>query len=156
MKCPACGHPENKVLDSRSADEDTTVRRRRECLACGYRFTTYEKVETLPLMVCKRDNSREPFNRQKILNGLLKACQKRPVSIQQMEHLIDSIEAEFQNNLNSEVTTAAIGETIMNRLRAIDEVAYVRFVSVYRQFEDIDSFLEVLNSMKENKLGDGE
>jgi transcriptional repressor NrdR len=151
MKCPACGYSDNKVLDTRSIDDDKSVRRRRECLKCQYRFTTYETIETAPLMVCKRDTTREPFNRNKIMNGLIKACQKRPVSVRQMEALINSIESEFQNNLRSEVSTSEIGERIMAGLRDLDKVAYIRFVSVYRKFEDIDSFLDELYRIKNEK-----
>lgn len=151
MKCPACGYSENKVLDTRSTDEDTSVRRRRECLRCQHRFTTYETIENSPLMVCKRDNTREPFNRTKILNGLVKACQKRPVSTRQMEALIDAMEVDFQNNMRCEVSTSEIGQRIMDGLRELDEVAYIRFVSVYRKFDDIDSFFDELNELKKRK-----
>lgn len=151
MKCPACGCSENKVLDTRSVDDDKSVRRRRECLKCQCRFTTYETIETTPLMVCKRDNTLEPFNRNKIMNGLIKACQKRPISVRQMELLADEVEAEFQNNMRSEVSTTEIGERIMEKLRELDKVAYIRFVSVYRKFEDVDSFLDELNRIKNDE-----
>lgn len=150
MKCPACGYTENKVIDTRPVDDDKSVRRRRECLKCQFRFTTYETIETIPLMVVKRDNSREPFSRNKIMNGLIKACQKRPISVKQMEQLIDTVEAEFQNSMRGEVTSDEIGQRIMAGLRELDKVAYIRFVSVYRKFEDVDSFLEELNRLKEN------
>ncbi|MCI8387768.1 MAG: transcriptional repressor NrdR [Clostridiales bacterium] len=151
MKCPSCGYPENKVLDTRSIDDDRSVRRRRECLKCQFRFTTYETIETLPLMVCKSDNTREPFNRTKIMNGLIKACQKRPISVRQMQELVDAIETEFQNTLRSEVSTKEIGERIMNGLRRLDKVAYIRFVSVYRKFDDVNSFTEELERIKNDK-----
>lgn len=151
MKCPACGCSENKVLDTRSIDDDKSVRRRRECFKCLYRFTTYESIETTPLMVCKRDNTREPFNRNKIMNGLIKACQKRPVSVRQMEGLVDTIEYEFQNNLRGEISSSEIGERIMSGLLDLDKVAYIRFVSVYRKFEDIDSFFDELNRIKNDQ-----
>jgi transcriptional repressor NrdR len=151
MKCPVCGSSDNKVLDTRSIDDDKSVRRRRECLKCQCRFTTYETIETTPLMVCKRDNTREPFNRNKIMNGLIKACQKRPVSVRQMESLVDKIESEFQNNLRGEVSSTEIGEKIMAGLLSLDKVAYIRFVSVYRKFEDIDSFFDELNRIKNEK-----
>ena len=153
MKCPACGYSENKVLDTRSAEEDTSVRRRRECLRCQHRFTTYETVESTPMMVCKRDNTREPYNRAKILSGLVKACQKRPISTRQMEALIDTMEADFQNAMRCEVPTSEIGQRIMDGLRDMDEVAYIRFVSVYRKFDDIDSFFDELNALKRRKAG---
>ena len=149
MKCPACGYTENKVIDTRPVDDDKSVRRRRECLRCQFRFTTYETIETTPLMVVKRDNSREPFSRNKIMNGLIKACQKRPISLKQMEQLVDTVESEFQNSMRGEVTSDEIGTRIMAGLRELDKVAYIRFVSVYRKFEDIDSFLEELNRLKD-------
>lgn len=151
MRCPECGCSDNKVLDTRSIDDDRVVRRRRECVNCQRRFTTYETVESTPLMVCKRDNTREPFDRKKILNGLIKACQKRPISVRQMELLADEVEAEFQNNMRSEVSTTEIGERIMEKLRELDKVAYIRFVSVYRKFEDVDSFLDELNRIKNDE-----
>ena len=151
MRCPECGCSANKVLDTRSIDDDRVVRRRRECVNCQRRFTTYETVESTPLMVCKRDNTREPFDRKKILNGLIKACQKRPVSIRQMESLIDSIESECYNNSKTEVTTAEIGECLMRGLRKLDPVAYIRFVSVYRKFDDVDSFFEEIMRLKNSQ-----
>lgn len=150
MKCPVCGCTDNKVLETRSAEDDSVVRRRRECNNCQTRFTTLEAVVgTNPLMVCKRDNTREPFDRKKILNGLIKACQKRPVSIRQMEALIDTVENELASSPKMELPTSVIGERVMAGLRQLDDVAYIRFVSVYRKFEDVDSFLLEINKMKQ-------
>ena len=151
MKCPYCFYQESKVVDSRPTDEGLSIRRRRECLGCGKRFTTYEVVETTPLMVVKKDRSREPFNREKLLTGLLRACEKRPVSLPTLESVVDDIELSLQNSLEREVGTGHIGEMAMERLRGIDEVAYVRFASVYRQFQDINSFMEELQKMQRAK-----
>lgn len=151
MRCPSCGCTENKVIDSRSVDDDRSVRRRRECVNCQTRFTTYETIETIPLMVCKKDNTREPFDRNKLLNGVIKACRKRPVSLRQMEELVDSVENDAKNNLRSEITSNEIGNKIMEGLLRLDDVAYIRFVSVYRQFEDLDSFVTELNRLKASK-----
>lgn len=148
MKCPFCGFEESKVVDSRPTDEGEKIRRRRECLKCAKRFTTYEIVESLPIIVIKKDKSREPFKREKLLNGLLRACEKRPVTLGALETLIDEIELSIQNSLDREVTSEYIGELVMNKLKSVDEVAYVRFVSVYRRFNDISSFLEELNTLK--------
>lgn len=148
MKCPFCGFEESKVVDSRPTDEGEKIRRRRECLKCAKRFTTYEIVESLPIIVIKKDKSREPFKREKLLNGLLRACEKRPVTLGTLETLIDEIELSIQNSLDREVTSEYIGELVMNKLKSVDEVAYVRFVSVYRRFNDITSFLEELNTLK--------
>lgn len=147
MKCPFCGHDEDKVIDSRPAEDGAAIRRRRECLGCGSRFTTYEKIETLPLLVIKKDGTREPFNREKLLKGLLKACEKRPVSNDQLMQLLTCVEGQIQNSLNREISSQEIGELVMKKLKEIDEVAYVRFASVYRQFKDVNSFLEELNEM---------
>ncbi len=147
MKCPFCGQPESKVIDSRPTDEDSRIRRRRECLACARRFTTYEMVESLPLVVVKKDASRELFDRQKLFNGMLRACQKRPVSLEVLEHAVDEIEAQLQNSLEREIPAARIGECAMEKLRSIDEVAYVRFASVYRQFKDISSFQDEISKL---------
>ncbi len=147
MKCPFCGHAESKVVDSRPTDEDSRIRRRRECLGCGRRFTTYEMVESVPVMVVKRDKSREEFSRDKLLHGLLRACEKRPVSIQTLEKAVDSIETRIQNSLEREVSTATIGEYAMAELKQIDEVAYVRFASVYRRFTDISSFQDAISKL---------
>lgn len=152
MKCPYCGFEESKVIDSRPTDEGEKIRRRRECLACARRFTTYEMIESLPIIVIKRDRSREPFNRDKLMNGMLRACEKRPVSIEDIERAIDDIEATIQNSLDREVTSEKIGELSMQKLKEIDEVAYVRFASVYRQFKDVSTFMDELSKLiKGNK-----
>jgi len=147
MKCPYCSYEESKVVDSRSTDEGIRIRRRRECMACKKRFTTYEVIESLPIIVIKRDRSREPFNRDKLVTGFLRACQKRPVSIDTIERSVDDIEAVLQNSLDREVTSIKIGELAMEKLKAIDPVAYVRFASVYRQFKDINTFMEELTKL---------
>ena len=151
MKCPHCGYEESKVVDSRHSEDGLSIRRRRECLKCQKRFTTYETVEVLPIIVVKRDNSREPFDRNKIMNGMLRACEKRPVSTQALETIVEEIESKVQNSLEREVTTQSIGEMVMERLKPLDEVAYVRFASVYRQFKDIHSFMQELNKILEEK-----
>ena len=151
MKCPYCGHVEDKVIDSRPTDEWSSIRRRRECSKCLRRFTTYEKVESLPLMVIKKDKSREPFDREKVLNGLLRACEKRPVSVDDLEKVVDEIESQLYNSLVREVTSQSIGEMVMSRLKNLDEVAYVRFASVYRQFKDINTFMDELHKLLEEK-----
>lgn len=152
MRCPFCGYEESKVIDSRSTDEGEAIRRRRECIKCEKRFTSYEKIETIPISVIKKDKSREVFDREKILSGLMKACEKRPISLEQMENLVDEIENFIYNSFQKEITTEKIGEMIMERLRKIDEVAYVRFASVYRQFKDINTFMDELNKiLKENE-----
>ncbi|NLT40540.1 MAG: transcriptional repressor NrdR [Clostridiales bacterium] len=147
MKCPYCGYAESKVVDSRPADEGESIRRRRECLSCSKRFTTYENVESLPLVVIKKDSRRETFDRNKILNGMLKACEKRPISLSDLESCVDEIEMTIQNTLKREISTIEIGELVMAHLRELDEVAYVRFASVYRQFKDINSFMTELNKL---------
>jgi transcriptional repressor NrdR len=147
MRCPFCGHDEDRVIDSRPSDEGSAIRRRRECISCGARFTTYEKVENLPLLVIKKDGTREPFDREKLMSGILKSCEKRPVSTAQVENLVSSIEAQTQNSLKREISSRDIGEMVMEGLKQIDEVAYVRFASVYRQFKDVNSFLQELNEM---------
>ena len=147
MKCPYCGHPESKVVDSRPTDEDSRIRRRRECLKCANRFTTYEMIESLPIIVVKKDKSREAFDRDKLFNGMLRACEKRPVSVETLEKAVDDIEAQIQNSLDREVTARRIGEYAMDKLKDIDEVAYVRFASVYRQFKDINSFHNAINKL---------
>ncbi|MBE6766855.1 MAG: transcriptional regulator NrdR [Clostridia bacterium] len=149
MKCPFCGYEESRVIDSRPTDEGERIRRRRECLKCQKRFTTYEIIESLPVIVIKKDKSREVFNRDKLLNGLMRACEKRPVSIDMLEHIIDEIEATLQNSLDREVTSERIGELVMDKLKGVDEVAYVRFASVYRQFKDIGTFMSELNKLLE-------
>ena len=151
MKCPYCAYEESKVIDSRSADDGERIRRRRECLKCGKRFTTHEIVETVPIMVIKRDRTREPFSREKLFSGLMKACEKRPVSIKTIDSIISSIEANIQNSLDREVTSEKIGELAMEHLKEIDEVAYVRFASVYRQFKDINTFMQELNNLLNSK-----
>jgi transcriptional repressor NrdR len=152
MRCPYCSYSESKVIDSRPAEEGTTIRRRRECLSCGKRFTTYEVMERLPLLVIKRDGSRQSFDRMKVIGGMVKACEKRPVPVDQIERVADEIEQELQSSLEREVSSAQIGEMIMDRLKDLDQVAYVRFASVYRQFKDINTFLEELNKLlKETK-----
>jgi transcriptional repressor NrdR len=147
MRCPFCGHDEDRVIDSRPSDEGSAIRRRRECIACGARFTTYEKVESLPLLVIKKDGTREPFDREKLMTGIMKSCEKRPVTTDQIEALVSSIEAQTQNSLKREISSRDIGEMVMEGLKQIDEVAYVRFASVYRQFKDVNSFLDELNGM---------
>lgn len=151
MKCPYCSYEESKVIDSRPTDEGERIRRRRECLNCQKRFTTYEIIESLPIIVIKKDKSREVFNRDKLINGMLKACEKRPVSINDIEHAVDDIETKLQNSLDREVTSDAIGELVMDKLKDLDEVAYVRFASVYRQFKDISTFMEELNKLLNDK-----
>lgn len=150
MKCPFCGYEESKVIDSRPTDEGQRIRRRRECLNCGKRFTTYEIIESLPIIVIKKDKSREAFDRDKLMTGLLRACEKRPVSIDMLDTLIDEIETTIQNSLDREVSSEKIGELVMEKLKKIDEVAYVRFASVYRQFKDINTFMKELNKLLNN------
>ena len=151
MKCPFCSFEESKVIDSRPTDEGQRIRRRRECLSCGKRFTTYEIIESLPIIVIKKDKSRETFNRDKLMTGLLRACEKRPVSIDTLDNMIDEIETTLQNSLDREVSSEKIGQLVMEKLKKIDEVAYVRFASVYRQFKDIDTFMKELNKLLEGK-----
>ncbi len=148
MKCPFCGFEESKVIDSRPTDEGEKIRRRRECMSCGKRFTTYEIIESVPIVVVKKDGkSREVFDRDKLFNGMMRACEKRPVSVGDIERAIDEIEAEIQNSLDREVTSVRIGELVMDKLKDIDEVAYVRFASVYRQFKDINTFMSELKKL---------
>ena len=147
MRCPYCSYGESKVIDSRPAEEGSTIRRRRECLSCGKRFTTYEIMERLPLLVVKKDGRRQSFDRVKILNGMVRACEKRPVAMASLEAIADEIEQELQNSLEREVSSVTIGEMVMNRMKNLDEVAYVRFASVYRQFKDINTFMEELNKL---------
>lgn len=151
MKCPYCGYEESKVIDSRPADEGERIRRRRECLKCAKRFTTHEVIETVPIIVVKRDKSREVFDRNKLTGGILRACEKRPVSIEQIENIVDSIESHLQSSLDREVTSKNIGELCMEQLKNVDEVAYVRFASVYRQFKDINTFMDELNKLLKEK-----
>ena len=151
MKCPYCGYKESKVVDSRPAEEGSSIRRRRECLSCEKRFTTYETVESLPVVVIKKDGSRQSFERSKVLHGMIRACEKRPVAFDELERISDEIEQNLQNSLEREVSTEEIGEQVMDRLRLLDEVAYVRFASVYRQFKDIDTFMRELNKLLADK-----
>ena len=151
MKCPFCGFLESKVIDSRPAEEGSTIRRRRECLACQKRFTTYEIIEHLPLVVVKRDGSRQTFDRVKLINGMVRACEKRPVSLAQLEKIADEIEQELQSGLEREISTVNIGEMVMSRLKDVDEVAYVRFASVYRSFKDINTFMDELAKLLSDK-----
>lgn len=147
MKCPFCGHKEDKVIDSRTTNEDISIRRRRECLKCSERFTTYEYVEKIPLMVIKSDGRREPFNRNKIIQGLIKSCQKRPVGIDQLESLVSEVEKEIQKKFDREMESKIIGEMVVEKLAKLDEVAYVRFASVYRQFKDVNEFMRELKDI---------
>ena len=151
MKCPFCNASDTKVIDSRPADDNSSIRRRRQCETCGKRFTTYEKLETMPLMVIKKDNSRELYDRSKIEAGILHSCHKRPVSPQQISETIDEIENQIFNKEEREIETSAIGELVMERLKKVDEVAYVRFASVYRQFKDINTFMQELNKLLEDR-----
>ncbi len=147
MKCPFCGYEESKVIDSRPADERSSIRRRRECLSCSKRFTTYETVESLPMVVVKKDGSRQSFDRRKVLGGMIRACEKRRVSLLELEKITDEIDQDLQNHMEREISSDEIGERVMERLRNVDQVAYVRFASVYRQFKDIDTFMEELNKL---------
>ncbi len=147
MKCPYCEFEESKVIDSRPTDEHEAIRRRRECLSCGKRFTTYEKVENIPLMVIKKDGSRQMFDPQKLLNGIVRACEKRPVSMDTMQRVANEIEISAQNFLEREIKSDKIGEMVMEKLRDVDEVAYVRFASVYREFRDVNTFVEEVNKL---------
>ena len=151
MKCSFCGHLESKVVDSRQSDDGVKIRRRRECLKCGARFTTYEEIESVPLMVIKRDKSREPFDRNKLLNRLLRACAKRPVSLATLETLITEIENTFANQMVKEVRSTDIGNLVLKKLQSVDEVAYIRFASVYKDFKDIESFLSELSALRPNR-----
>lgn len=151
MKCPYCAHLESKVVDSRPSDEGASIRRRRECLECHRRFTTYETVESLPLVVVKRDDSRQAFDRGKLLNGMLRACEKRPVTLAALENIANEIEQSLQNEIDREIPSTKVGELVMDRLRGVDEVAYVRFASVYRQFKDIGTFMSELTKLLEEK-----
>ncbi len=151
MKCPFCSYEESKVVDSRHSEDGQSIRRRRECLACQKRFTTYETVERVPMVVVKRDGTRQSFDRNKVLNGMLRACEKRPVALADMELAVDEIEQNIQNSLDREVSTESIGEQVMEKLKPMDEVAYVRFASVYRQFKDINSFKQELDKILAGK-----
>ena len=151
MKCPYCGFSESKVIDSRPAEEGASIRRRRECLSCSKRFTTYETVESLPMVVVKKDGSRQSFDRRKVLGGMIRACEKRPVPLADLERIAEEIEQDLQNSMEREISTDIIGERVMDRLRNVDQVAYVRFASVYRQFKDIDTFMTELNKLLAEK-----
>ncbi len=151
MKCPFCAYTESKVIDSRPAEEGATIRRRRECLACQKRFTTYEIIERMPLVVVKRDGSRQSFDKMKLINGMIRACEKRPVPLPVLEQIGDDIEQELQSKLEREISTVDIGEMVMARLKDVDEVAYVRFASVYRSFKDINTFMEELTKLLTEK-----
>ena len=151
MRCPFCGYDESKVVDSRPTDDGEKIRRRRECIKCQKRFTTFEAVETLPLVVVKKDDTREPFSKDKILKGLMKACEKRPVSLETMENMISDIEALLCNSMEKEITTSYIGDLVMERLKEVDDVAYVRYASVHRQFKDINSLFEEVSKLLKNK-----
>ncbi len=149
MKCPYCGYQESRVVDSRPSEDNGKIRRRRECLKCGKRFTTYEIIESVPVMVIKKDRTREVFSREKLLKGLLSACYKRPVSLEELENIVNEVESSIQNSLDREIESRRIGELAMSMLKDIDEIAYVRFASVYRQFKDINTFRDELNKLLE-------
>ena len=151
MRCPYCGYSESKVIGSRPADDGASIRRRRECLSCSKRFTTYETVESLPMVVVKKDGSRQSFDRRKVLGGMIRACEKRPVPLAELEKIASEIEQDLQNSMEREISTETIGERVMERLRAVDPAAYVRFASVYRQFKDIDTFMAELNKLLAEK-----
>ena len=151
MRCPNCGCEESKVVDSRPSEGNDAIRRRRECSRCGFRFTTYERKEEMPLLVVKRDGSRQSFDKVKLINGMVRACEKRPVALQTLEKIADEIETELQSNLEREISTVDIGEMVMDRLKNVDEVAYVRFASVYRSFKDINTFMEELSKLLTDK-----
>lgn len=147
MKCPYCGYMESKVVDSRPTSEGEATRRRRECIECGNRFTTYENIEEIPIVLVKKDGTRESYNRNKILNGMIKSCEKRPISLDEIEKAVDDIEKELSNSLKKEITSEKVGELVMDKLKELDEVAYVRFASVYKQFKDVNSFMEELKDI---------
>lgn len=147
MKCPFCSSDDTKVIDSRPADDNTSIRRRRQCEACGKRFTTYEKLETMPLMVVKKDNTREAYNRAKIESGIFRSCHKRPVSAEQISRIVDDIENDLFAMGDNEIPTSVIGEKVMSKLKDLDQVAYVRFASVYREFKDVNTFIEEIGEL---------
>ncbi|MEW9122316.1 MAG: transcriptional regulator NrdR [Thermotaleaceae bacterium] len=151
MNCPYCEYFETKVVDSRPTEEGQAIRRRRECAKCRKRFTTYEKIEEIPLIVIKKDGTREAYNRNKILNGIIRACEKRPVTMKDIERTVDEVEKNLHNTMDKEITSILIGELVMNSIRELDEVAYVRFASVYRQFKDINTFMEELKKLLNEK-----
>ncbi|HEY4543328.1 MAG TPA: transcriptional regulator NrdR [Tissierellaceae bacterium] len=147
MKCPYCGYMESKVVDSRPTSEGEAIRRRRECIECKNRFTTYENIEEIPVMIVKKDGTRESYNRNKILGGVIKSCEKRPISIEEIEKAVDDIEKEISNSLKKEVSSEKVGQLVMDKLKELDEVAYVRFASVYKQFKDVNSFMDELKEI---------
>ena len=151
MKCPFCKQPDSRVVDSRAADDGTTIRRRRECPECGRRFTTYEAVEKMPLMVVKRDNRREPFSRDKLMTGIIRSCDKRDISMEQITNFVAEIERDIRNRTEPEVPSEKLGEIVMERLKDFDEVAYIRFASVYRKSDDITNFIEELETLRAHK-----
>ncbi len=151
MKCPVCGYAESKVIDSRPTEEGTSIRRRRECLSCQNRFTTYETIESLPLLVVKKDKTREEFDKEKLLRGMISACSKRNVSLEQLQKIASQIESELQNSLTREIPSSYIGVLVMDKLKELDEVAYVRFASVYREFKDLDTFMQELEKLRSDK-----
>ena len=151
MKCPKCGYYESKVVDTRSTDDGVKVRRRRECIECGYRFTTYEKIEETQIVVIKKDGTRQGYNRDKIINGLIRACDKRSITLEQIEKIADKVEKQLYNTFQNEVSTETIGEIVMNELQNVDDVAYVRFASVYRKFKDIDTFMNELKKILDER-----
>ena len=151
MRCPYCNHPESKVVDSRPSDEGASIRRRRECLECHKRFTTYEIIESLPLVIIKKDGSRQSFDRSKILTSMLKACEKRSVPVAVLEQIASEVEQTLQNEMDREIPSTRVGQLVMEKLKGVDEVAYVRFASVYRQFKDINTFMEELTRLLEEK-----
>ena len=151
MRCPFCGFEESKVIDSRPTDEGERIRRRRECIKCAKRFTTYEIIESVPIVVVKKDKTREVFDRQKLIKGMLTACEKRPVSMETIERAVSEIESTLQKSLDREVTSVRVGELVMDKLKGIDQVAYVRFASVYKQFKDVNAFMEELSSFLDKK-----
>lgn len=156
MNCPFCHNEDSKVVDSRPTDEGFVIRRRRECILCKKRFTTYEKIEEIPLIIVKKDGTRESFNRAKLMNGIIRACEKRPVTLEQMDSIIDNIERSLQNLMDKEIPSKVIGELAMSSLKSVDEVAYVRFASVYRQFRDLNSFIDELSKLLEEKNSEKE
>ncbi|WP_312699513.1 transcriptional regulator NrdR [Sedimentibacter sp.] len=151
MKCPKCNYSESKVLDTRSTDDGSKIRRRRECIVCGHRFTTYEKIEETQIVVIKRDGTRQGYNRDKIINGLIRACDKRSVSLEEIEGIADKVEKQLYNTFQNEVSTEVIGELVMNELQGVDDVAYVRFASVYRKFKDINTFMDELKKILDER-----
>lgn len=154
MNCPFCGHREDKVIDSRESKEGESIRRRRECLGCTRRFTTYERIDEIPYMVVKKDGRREKFDRQKVMNGLLRACEKRPIGMSKLAEIIDLVESSLAENPDRELSTTEIGEILMDRLSALDKIAYVRFASVYRDFQDVEAFLKEVKEMMRHKRGE--